>query len=193
MDGRTAPIGAPTSVLCVSSRKTVIVEGERRFPAAVAAELLERHGHALANSTGRVLDLSDPAARRVVAATIDNGSPASNEQWEFVLSIAELIRFPDLAAALCAIDSLLAPAGRLLAVEPIARPGTLRVLTLAPWTLTPWVRGFHVGRDLTAALRTTTLVNDDIERFTMPTAVAPLRHFISLGARRVVSTLEVQP
>ena len=193
MHDRTAPIGAPTSVLGVSSRKTVIVEGERRFPASVAADLLQRQSRALASSTGRVLDLSDPAARSLVASTIDNGFQANSEQWDFVLSIAELIRFPDLAAAMNAIDSLLAPGGRLLAVEPIAKPGTMRVLALAPWALTPWVRGFHVGRDLTAALRTTSLVNDDIERFTMPTAVAPLRYFISLGARRVVSTLEVQP
>ena len=54
------------------------------------------------------------------------------------------------------------------------------------------MRGFHVGRDIAAALRTTHLVNDDIDRFTLPTAVVPLRHFVSVGARRVVTVSEVE-
>jgi hypothetical protein len=112
-------------------------------------------------------------------------------EWDQVVSIADLIRFPDLSATLGAIDQLLVPSGRLLAVEPVARPGTLRVISTAPWSATTWLRGVHIGRDLIAALRTTTLVNDDIERFTVSTSVLPLRHFVSLGARRVEHTTEV--
>ena len=117
---------------------------------------------------------------------------SGGNQWDTVVSVAELIRFPDLTASLNAIDALLAPGGRLLAIEPVVRPGTLRVFGLAPWSITRSVRRFHVGRDLTAALRTTPLVNDDIDRFTLPTAVVPLRHFVSVGARRVVTVPEVQ-
>jgi len=192
MPARAAAIGAPTSVLNVSSRKTVIVESERRFPKAVESELRRRHAAALAASSGRVLDLSDVGARAVLGDTIDSGNVSAADQWDVVVSVAELIRFPDLAASMSAIDALLTPSGRLLAVEPVIRPGTLRVLGFAPWSATRSVRGFHVGRDLTAAVRTTTLVHDDIERFTMPTAVAPLRHFVSLGARRAVTVPEVQ-
>ena len=122
-----------------------------------------------------------------MAASVDDAP-----KWDLVISIAELIRFPDLVAALSAIDSMLAPDGRLLAVEPVARPGTLRVLSSAPWSISPSLRRFHIGRDLVAASRTTSLVNDDIDRFTISTAVVPLRNFVSLGARRVALTTEVQ-
>ena len=189
---RAAAIGVPTSVLIVSTRKTVIVEGERRFPKAIEGELRRRHAEALAAADGRVLDLSNPDARTILRDTLDCGVLSGAAQWDIVISVAELIRFPDLAAAMNALDALLAPGGRLLAVEPVVRPGTLRVLSFAPWSVTRSVRGFHVGRDLTAAVRTTTLINDDIDRFTMPTAVAPLRHFVSLGARRVVTVPKVQ-
>lgn len=192
MPVRAAAIGAPTSVLSVSTRKTVIVEGQRRFPKAVEEELGRRRARALAASTGRVLDLSDPDAQIVLREAIDSGVMSGGNQWDTVVSVAELIRFPDLTASLNAIDALLAPGGRLLAIEPVVRPGTLRVFGLAPWSITRSVRGFHVGRDLTAALRTTPLVNDDIDRFTLPTAVVPLRHFVSVGARRVVTVPEVQ-
>lgn len=169
-------------MIAVSKSGTVIVERSRRFPRSIETTLDRRRSEALSRAAGRVLDLSDPDAREVLASAIDGQAAA---EWDWVISVAELIRFPDLPAALGAIDRLLAPGGRLLAVEPVNRPGTVRVLALAPWGATPWVRGFHVGRDLTAALRATTLVHDDIDRFTFRTAVAPLRHFVSLGARRV--------
>lgn len=186
-----AVIGAPTSVLIVSTRKTVIVEGQRRFPKAVEEELGRRHAQALAASSGRVLDLSDPGARSILREAIDNGVVSGESQWDTVVSVAELIRFPDLTASLNAIDALLAPGGRLLAIEPVVRPGTLRVFGLAPWSGTRSVRGFHVGRDIAAALRTTPLMNDDIDRFTLSTAVVPLRHFVSVSARRAVAVPEV--
>jgi len=169
-------------VIVVSKPGTVIVEGNRRFPRSVEAALDRRRAEALSRADGRVLDLSDETARKVLVSAID-GQTMPN--WDWVISVAELIRFPDLAAALAAIDRLLASGGRFLAVEPVIRPGTIRVLALAPWSVTPRVRGFHVGRDLVAALRTTTLVSDDISRFTFRTAVAPLRHFVSVEARRV--------
>ena len=151
MPVRAAAIGAPTSVLSVSTRKTVIVEGQRRFPKAVEEELGRRRARALAASTGRVLDLSDPDAQIVLREAIDSGVMSGGNQWDTVVSVAELIRFPDLTASLNAIDALLAPGGRLLAIEPVVRPGTLRVFGLAPWSITRSVRRFHVGRDLTAA------------------------------------------
>lgn len=121
------------------------------------------------------------------------GSPSSIEPveghlveaFDAVVSVAQLVRFPDLAAALVAIDRLLAPAGRLLAVEPVARPGTLPMVAATPFALARSTRGFHIGRDLPAAVRTTSLVIDDIERFTVRTALPTLRHFVAIDARRV--------
>lgn len=168
-----------------------IVEHERRFPSAVEEVLARRRAAAIAALHGEVLDLDDPGARVLLAAAIEHGPdrpvPAT---WDAVVSVAQLIRFPDLGAALRTIDRLLVPAGRLVALEPVAKPGTLRMFLDAPFTSMRPVRGFHVGRDLSAALRTTSLVADDVERFTMPTAVPGLRHFVSIVARRAAPKSE---
>lgn len=173
------------SVRPVSGALVEIVEHERRFPTVVEAGLAARHAEAMRSLHGRVLDLDDPGSRVLLAAAVEHGPDRTvGASWDAVVSIAQLIRFPDLGAALRAIDHLLVPDGRLVAVEPVDRPGTVRMFLDAPFTLARSVRGFHIGRDLTAALRTTTLVNDDIERFSFRTTVPGLRHFVALEARR---------
>lgn len=169
-----------------------MVQRPRRFPASVESELTARQSWALAavaDRAPRVLDLDDSAARRLLSSVIA-GDDASSGAWDAVVSVAQLVRYPDLAAALQAIDRLLAPAGRLVAVEPVARPGTVRMFLRAPFALAPSTRGFHLGRDLPAAVRTTTLVVDDIERFTLRSRVPTLRHFVAIGARRAGQSQE---
>lgn len=160
----------------------LLVDRARRFPEPVEAELARRRLEMTGRQRGRVLDLDDPAARDEVAETVD--LEAVEPRYDTVVTIAQLVRFPDLDAAVHALDRLLAPGGTLLAVEPIARPGLLEVVADTAWALHPSVVGFHLCRDLPATLRTTTLVMDDLERFTMPTPIAPLHHFVALSARR---------
>ena len=83
------------------------------------------------------------------------------------------------------IDRLVGPDGELLVVEPDCRPGLVALLVDSLWARTPWVSGFHVGRDLTGALRPTAFVLDDIERFAMPTAVPSLRCAVEVHAIRL--------
>jgi hypothetical protein len=101
------------------------------------------------------------------------------------VSVGQLVRFPDLVAALRGIDRLVVPDGRLLLVEPDGRTGLAALVADTLWARTPWVSGFHVGRDITASVRSTTFVLDDIERFTMPTAVSSLRVAVEVHALRV--------
>lgn len=192
-------MGAAGSVPIVPGSLVEIVEHERRFPAVVERMLAERHAEMLTlagamagtSGTGRVLDLDDATSRVLLAAVIDHDAAHPIEPtWDAVVSAGELVRFPDLAAALHAIDRILVPTGRLLAVEPVARPGTLRMFVDAPFTAARATRGFHIGRDLLAALRTTTLVADDIERFTVRTSLPTLRHFVAVDARRAVPRQE---
>ena len=178
----------------MSGSPVEIVEHERRFPAGVEAALAERHAAVIASvEGGRVLDLDDRAARSLLAAALDAGDSVgpAPARFDAVVSVAQLVRFPDLAGALAAIDRLLAPTGRLLAVEPVAKPGTVRLFTAAPFALARSTRGLHLGRDLPAALRTTSLVIDDIERFTVPTALPTLRHFVAIDARRAAPRQEM--
>lgn len=170
----------------VPGMSSEIVERARRFPGVVEAALDARRAVALSGLAGRrVLDLDDPTARMLLVEAI--GSPADHPVGDFdaVVSVAQLVRYPDLSAALVAIDRLLAPSGRLVAIEPVARPGTLRMVAATPFALARSTRGFHLGRDLPAAVRTTSLVIDDIERFTLRTALPTLRHFVAIDARRV--------
>jgi len=159
-----------------------------QFPRSVAKELARRRTIAETQLAGKILDLSNPVDRLVVVGAIDgNGEP----EWDGVLSVGELTRFPDLAAAVVAIESLIAPTGRFVAIEPVMRPGTLRMIAATPFNLSRRTGHLHLGRDLPAALRATSLGIDDIERVTMRTSILPLRHFVSLSARRAILPPEI--
>ena len=155
---------------------------------------------ALGGASGRVLDLADPAARARLGTIIDLGidsgidlgidSGSADGRVDVVLSFAELVRFPDLGAALMAIDAILAPTGRLELFEPVGRPGTVAMVADAPFGVLPATTGFQLGRDALAALRTTSLVAVDVGRTTLATPILPLRHFLSVTARRVIVPAE---
>lgn len=167
----------------VVSKVPLVVERPRRFPAAVEIELERRRRRLLGRATGRVLDLdlADHRAEVARASVERHVVPA----YDTAVSVGQLVRFPDLGAALRAIDRLLSPEGQLLLVEPAGRPGLGALLVASAWAATPRLRGFHVARDVTAALRVTTFVLDDIERFSMPTAVSAVRHGVEVHAVRV--------
>ena len=160
----------------------VVVERPRRFPARVEEALERRKRQAAGRLRGRVLDLDDPAARQEVARAVAERHvvPA----YDGVVSVGQLVRFPDLVAALRAIDRLVDPDGELVLVEPCAGPGFAQLLIDSLWAPTPWVAGFHVSRAITPALRTTGFVLNDIERFVMPTIVSPLRHGVEVHAAK---------
>ncbi len=167
----------------VVSTLPVVVERPRRFPARVEAELGRRRLHLLSRAGGRVLDLDRPEARAEIArASVERHVVPA---YDTAVSVGQLVRFPDLVAALRGIDRLVVPDGRLLLVEPDGRTGLTALLVDTLWARTPWVSGFHVGRDITASVRSTTFVLDDIERFTMPTAVSSLRVAVEVHAVRV--------
>jgi hypothetical protein len=161
----------------------VVVERPRRFPARVELELERRRRALLGAADGRILDLDRPEHRAEVAR-------ASAERhvvpaYDTAVVVGQLLRFPDLLAALRGLDRLIVPDGRLLLVEPVGRPGLTALFLDSAWARTRWLAGFHVARDVTAALRSTTFVLDDIERFSMPTPVTALRHGVEVHAARL--------
>lgn len=113
-------------------------------------------------------------------------APASGPGGVFdsILGVAALCHQPDLPLALDAILRLLAPGGELLLVEP-TRGRSLTVDTLGP-LLAPRraTAGLHLQRDLPVALRDAGLLPTEILRFTVPTAVLPLRPWVRIAARR---------
>jgi hypothetical protein len=182
---RTAT-GATATLAAVVSPVPVVVESPRRLPRVVEAELARRREALLATVDGEVLDLDDPDARQELARAA--GGRSIGRTYDVVVAVAQLVRFPDLAAALRGLDRLVAPTGRLLLVEPTGRPGLASTLLVTAWSRSPWTVGLHLGRDVPAALRATTLLLDDLERFTMPTLVTPLRHAVAVHAVRPAPT-----
>ena len=129
-----------------------------------------------------VLDLSQAAARSAVLAAARDGG--SSRRYDLVVSVAELIRFPDLTLALQGVECMLKPEGELVIVEPVHHPGTAATVFASFWLAHPAIAGTHVERDVTQAVRSVGLTLTDLERFTMPTTVWPLRLFIHARARR---------
>lgn len=155
-----------------------------RWPVAVRAEVDRRHA-ALAPGGGRVLDLCDPAQRHVLEVALEEGVTSSARgRYDVICSPAALVRFADLAAAVEALAAMLAPQGEILAIEPIGRPGPGGLLAGSAGALLPAARGTHLGRDVPATIRSAGLTITDIERFSMPTPVWPLRPFVQLRALR---------
>lgn len=154
-----------------------------RWPAVVRADLERRQLVLAGRCRGEVLDVGSPDGRDLLWRAVHDGLGDHARRFDTVVSVAGLVRFPDLVAAVTSLASLLAPDGELYACEPVGRPGAVGLLGSSLGALLPPVRGVHVARDLPAALRATDLTVTDIERFSMPTAVWTLRPFVQLRAR----------
>jgi hypothetical protein len=167
------------------------------WPGEVRAEVAARHGAALEAASGRVLDLAEHRDRQVVTDTLA-GHPVP-APFDVVVSPGALVMWADLPAAVAAIVSLLAPAvpaepeagverrdaGRLVAIEPLGRPGWRGLVTGTLATVVAGGRplaGQHLNRDLPPVLRAAGLTICSIERFTMPTPTWILRRFVDVTA-----------
>lgn len=170
----------------MSSPVPVVVESPRRFPAAVEEELRRRRADLGSALDGNILDLDQPEARTQVA--LASAGRRVERSYATVVSVGQLVRFPDLTAALRGIERLLGPGGTVLLVEPSNRPGLTPVLLDSAFARTRWTRGFHLGRDISAAFRATTFMLADLERFTMSTPVPSLRHGVEIHGRKVAET-----
>jgi hypothetical protein len=177
------------------------------WPTAVTDVVLARRARLLEGAPERVLDLAAPAARALVrdAAFLATGQPRTGEPGEpaspaevpqpgsfrTVVSVAGLVRFADLPLALRGMTYLLHPEGELRLLEPLGRPGVPSLLlssahaALVSSRLVPGSHGLHLARDVAAAVRAEGLVISSIERFTMPTTVWPLRHWMQATALHV--------
>ena len=159
-----------------------------RWPATVRAELERRQLVLAGLAAPEVLDVGSPDGRDLLRRAVEDGvGPSDRGRFATVVSTAGLVRLADLGAAVAAVDSLLAPDGVLYACEPAERPGPGGLLVSSAGALLPPVRGVHVARDLPAVLRATGYTMTDVERFTMPTLVWPLRPFLQLRAVRTAS------
>ncbi len=156
----------------------------RPWPAAVARELDHRRQAVLGQAHGRVLDLDDPDSIPVVAASLD--APVDpQDRYDTIVSTAALVEWPDLFRVAGALVGLLADDGDLVAVEPVDHPGVAGLLSASAGTWWPPVRGRYLSRDVVGTLRSAGLTLADVDRFTVPTLVWPLRRWVQLRAVRI--------
>jgi hypothetical protein len=180
------------------------------WPLSVVEVLVARRRRLLEGAPADVLDLTEPAARALVrdAAFLATGQPRTGEPGEqagpaevpqpgsfhAIVSVAALVHFADLPLALRGMCYLLHPEGELRLLEPIARPGVaslaLASATGAAGRWLPAVRALHLHRDVPPAVRAEGLVISHIERFTMPTTVWSLRHWMQATAEPAPSAAD---
>jgi hypothetical protein len=162
-----------------------LVAPRPRFPRAVSRTLIDRRVRLLAGLSDDVCDLSQPAARSAVLAAARSGR--AGRRYATVLSVGELVRFPDLVLALTGVSLLLDDTGELVLVEPVHHTGARATLLASLWVFHPALSGAHVERDVGAAVRAVGLTFGDLERFSVPTAVWPLRLWMQARVRRITT------
>jgi len=144
----------------------------------VVTEVRRRRGAILAAARGRVLDLDTPGALTLVEAAAGGDAVADDERYDTIICTCRLISVPDLVRATTGVARLLAADGDLRLIEPVNHPGSIGLVTSSAGALLPGLSGLHLARDVPAAVRASGLTMVDLERFTIPTLVWPLRRFI---------------
>jgi hypothetical protein len=176
--------------------RATLLEAPRRLPAVVAREVIERRAGMLTSASGDVLDLALVDARAAVHSQLGQGeafgpdvaasaagTSAGDRQYDLVISTVSLVFFADLVGALRVVRHRLAPAGELWFVEPTHHPGMWATVVASVWAAHPAVQGWHVERDVPAAVRAAGFVLTALKRFDVPTTVWPLRRFVQGVAR----------
>ena len=120
----------------------------------------------------------------VHAEGIDD-APFDPESFDTAVTTLTLCTVPDLDRALAAIARLLRPDGRLLFLEHVPGHGVQRLLQRAAGPAWPHLAGgCRLDRDIPAALRRTGFSVLELERFSMPTLVLPVRSAVQGVARK---------
>ncbi len=162
----------------------------RRLPAAVSAEIDRRRNRIERAARGRVLDLDDPEGRALVADTMvaPTTVPVA-DRYDTIISTGALTTWPDLRAVLVGLDRLLADDGDLWLVEPVNHPGLWGLLAGSVVAALAPSQGRHLSRDVVATVRSVGMTVADLDRFTVPNRVWPLRRWVDARAVRIPRTV----
>lgn len=169
MRARGRPLGGRWSCSSVTAVPSPLALPATGVPHAVAVALREGLRLRVDGSVGPTLELTGPPA-----APLPDGPPGG---YARILTAGWLAAAPDLDAAVAALVARLAPDGRIDCVEPTLATGALRRAQRLSAPAVHAATGWHVDRDVPAALRRGGLVITDLERFAMPTRVPVLRPF----------------
>ena len=146
-----------------------------------SVDVLEPDGAMRRRLDERVASATVPVT--VHAAGIDD-DPFGPAAFDTVVTTLTLCTVPDLDGALERIRTLLAPDGRLLFLEHVPGHGAQGLLQRAVGPVWPHLAGgCRLDRDIPAALRRTGFSVLELERFSMPTFLLPVRPAVQGVAR----------
>jgi hypothetical protein len=124
----------------------------------------------------------------VVGSWDQAGADADHDgPYDSIVSVLGLASHADLPTTAARVVALLVDGGSLSFVEPTWAAGVLPAAATPFIALSPRLGSLHVNRDVPSAVRALGLTVVDIERFTMPTVIWPLRSFAHATARRTSS------
>lgn len=133
---------------------------------------------------------SDLAARLEGDVLILTGPPAAwpghldqTSSYDEIATVGWLAAAPDLDAAIADLVARLSPGGWLHSIEPTSGPTPVARAQRLAAPVGRLRTGWHLGRDIPAALRRGGLVVTDVERFTMPLSSTILRPWVQTRAR----------
>ena len=132
-----------------------------------------------------MLDLDDPAAVALLAAAMSDPDPETGGAYDTILDTGQLMAWPDLHAVVAGLGRLLADDGDLFVLEAVNHPGVVGLVASSVGSHLPQTRGRHLSRDVVATLRSVGLCVADLERFTIPTSVWPLRRWVQARVVRI--------
>lgn len=144
------------------------------YTAPIVPVLQRRRAELVDQLEGSVLVLTGPPAAWPVNA---------HRAYDHVVTVGWLAASADLDSCLADLTSRLAPEGWLHAVEPTSGPTPVARAQRLAAPVGRIRTGWHLGRDIPAALRRSGLVVTDVERFSMPVSSTILRPWVQTRAR----------
>lgn len=188
----------------ITDRHLIPTGYERALPPGVQLIVRNRRRGLAAQGTGRVLDLGGAeshaslwdhnAAVGDVVSVAGSADPAlatlcrSQQRFDTVFSVFQLVAAPDLAATLARIHRLLSDDGRVLFIEPGRLSGAVGRAQRLVAPAVSLATGWHVDRDVPMSLRRAGLSVTDLERHRTGTTQWWLRSVIEGTAHHALLT-----
>lgn len=143
------------------------------------------HRRVVGPLAARRLDaLTDDLAGDGAWRSLDALAGEPDHSCDQLLLVGALCDVDDVDAGVSTLRRVLAPGAQLRFLEHTGRPGALGALQrLADPVFAAVPLGCHVRHDVAAAIRRGGFLVDELERFTLPSAVPLLRHWVQGVAR----------
>lgn len=153
------------------------------FTAPIVPVLRRRREALLGSLEGSVLTLTGPPAELPPESRISGDSDGQPVLYSHIVTVGWLSAADQLDRTLGELLALLSPDGWLHSIEATSGPAPIARAQRLSAPVGRVRTGWHLGRDVPAALRRRGLVVTDVDRFSMPVASTVLKPWVQTRAR----------